>query len=141
MENCVNCGGELTDKRVNGKYKVCYADCNREYTRKKYKEHNLVLDGVTSGTTGTISELAVGIDLLSKGYDVFKSLSPNASFDIAIFRDKKFLRVEIKTGYYTILGRKIFPKGSPKKYDVLAVYFRRTKEIDYFSNGSIDNTI
>lgn len=55
--------------------------------------------GLPTGTAGTISELLVGVDLLKRGYEVFRALSPSCSCDLSILKDGCLLRVEVKTGY------------------------------------------
>jgi hypothetical protein len=52
-------------------------------------------------TTGAIGELRVSTDLLEKGFDVFRSLSPSASCDLAIIKDGAFKRVEVRTSYFS----------------------------------------
>lgn len=41
----------------------------------------------------------VAADLLAKGYEVFRAVSPSCSCDLAILRDGKLTRVEVRTGY------------------------------------------
>ncbi len=91
---------------------------------------------------GTISELMVCADLLSKGYEVFRSVSPTASFDlVAHKRNKngthKLIRIEVTTGRdtTTFIGKKGvgFGKGRhTDKYDVVAVMGKSSGTIFYF---------
>ena len=50
-------------------------------------------------STGAIQELRVCIDLMAKGYDVYRAISPSAPFDLAIWRHGKLITVEVKSGY------------------------------------------
>lgn len=52
-----------------------------------------------TGTVGAISELVVAVDLLRKGYEVFRALSVNASCDLAIIKDGVLLRIEVRTAH------------------------------------------
>jgi hypothetical protein len=55
------------------------------------------IKGLSASTIGAISELAVCADLLSKGYDVFRSVSPGAQCDLIAQKDGNLIRVEVKT--------------------------------------------
>ena len=39
------------------------------------------------GTTGAIAELVVATDLLGRGYEVFRALSPSCSGDLAVLKN------------------------------------------------------
>jgi len=72
-----------------------------------------------TGTVGAISELRVCAFLLSRGYEVFRSVSPSCSCDLAILKDGKLLRIEVRSGYRQENGRII----TSRKHiaDVLAI--------------------
>jgi len=55
--------------------------------------------GLSTGTIGAIGELMVSADLLMKGYEVFRSVSATCSCDLAILKNGKFLRIEVRSGY------------------------------------------
>jgi hypothetical protein len=76
--------------------------------------------GLPTGTVGTISELRVSILLLSQGYEVFRSLSPSCSCDLAVLRDHKLTRIDVKTGYYTPTGKVAYNRTNLRA-DVAAV--------------------
>lgn len=49
------------------------------------------------GTRGAVAELMVCADLLSKGVEVFRAVSPQATCDLAVIdKSGRFLRVEVK---------------------------------------------
>lgn len=77
---------------------------------------------MSTGTVGTIQELAVSIDLLRRGMAVFRALSHSCPFDLAVLVGAKLVRVEVTTGYYTKAGKLSSPKESKdrSKFDVLA---------------------
>jgi len=81
---------------------------------KKYKNGNC---------TGASHELLVCSDLLSKGFEVYRSVSSTGYCDLIVinFETKEILRIEVTTGTIGNLGYISFPKKDKKKYDVLAV--------------------
>jgi hypothetical protein len=78
--------------------------------------------GIPSGTVGAIAELRVAADLLGKGFEVFRALSQSCSCDLAILRDGKLVRVEVRSGYYKS-GDSTTPVVSKREHraDVLAI--------------------
>lgn len=54
---------------------------------------------LSTSTVGAIQELRVAVDLMRKGYDVFRALSPSASCDLFFIKEGKGHRVEVRTGY------------------------------------------
>ncbi len=54
-------------------------------------------------------------DLIKKGYEVFRALSPSCSCDLIAKKGSKILRIEVRTGQiYANTGRLSYPK---KKID------------------------
>lgn len=106
---CVGCGKVFTPTGRNQSY--CEPRCRREH-----QQHL----GISSGTLGAIGELQVATDLLSKGYEVFRAVSPNCSADMVIRRDGRLFVVEVKTGRRGTSGRPVYP--APKyNVDIVAV--------------------
>lgn len=101
---CIQCGKPYEPQKFNQKY--CSYECRTLSSKIKYKEFNPdTLKGKTSATTGAISELRVAVDLLAKGYDVFRALSPNCPCDLAILKENKLLRVEVRTAFISITSK------------------------------------
>ncbi len=78
--------------------------------------------GISSGDIGASYELLVSAELMQRGFDVFRNLSPNGPVDLVVYKDGKLLRVQVK--------------GSPhafdaEHYDVFAHYDRKRNEIAY----------
>ena len=71
-------------------------------------------------TRGAISELTVSANLMARGYEVFRALSPSASCDLIALKDGEVLRVEVRTGtYYEPTGSiGVSRRGD---YDLLAI--------------------
>ena len=114
---CSFCGGEFKTTRPQKKF--CSIDCRRIFTQNEYRKRNL-LSAVSSGTRGAIGELTICVDLLSKGYEVFRSVSPTSSCDLAILKDGKLLKVEVRTGYRSRSGNLMFKK-TDRGHDIYAV--------------------
>jgi hypothetical protein len=51
---------------------------------------------VPSGTVGAIAELLVSADLLSRGYHVFRAMSPSSPCDLLVMKDSLSARVEVR---------------------------------------------
>lgn len=77
-----------------------------------------------TGTTGAIHEFKVAIDLMEKGYEVFRALSPACSCDLAILKNGKLLKIEVKTTYRLRSGKIVYPKIKNPKYDILVLVIR-----------------
>jgi len=120
---CINCEEEIPARRVkyakpNAKY--CSPSCQNEYWKKKYAGQN-TLSGLSSGTVGAINELRASVDLLRRGYSVFRALSPACPCDLVLLRNGDVFRVEVTTGHNSSNGRLYYPKKDPQLYDILAV--------------------
>jgi hypothetical protein len=120
---CVNCGGEIPGHRVRrtkGAAKWCDPSCANEYRKKLYAGQNTIWN-IASGTVGAINELRVSVDLLVKGYAVFRALSPACPCDLVVLYDGRVFRVEVTTGHRSVGGNIQYPKKDNTRYDVLAV--------------------
>ncbi|HEY4710097.1 MAG TPA: hypothetical protein VIH46_08005 [Candidatus Acidoferrales bacterium] len=60
------------------------------------------------GDLGAAYELAVAADLIKRGFDVFRNLSPNGPADLLVIKSKKILRVQVKGTY---AGRYVFAQS------------------------------
>lgn len=99
---CKICGKRFTTLGLwNVKY--CSEECKNTTLPKR------ALYNVPTGTIGAIGELRVSVDLLQKGYAVFRALSPSCFCDLLISKNNKFFSVEVRTGYKIITGKIIFP--------------------------------
>lgn len=129
---CARCGTGW--KRHGGDYrrKYCSRKCREQDGLARVRAANPFLAGIPTATTGTVSELRVCVDLLSKGYEVFRAVSPSCSCDLAILRDGRLLRVEVKTCRLRIDGSQA--NGPiPHRADILARVY--PSEIRYERNG------
>ena len=108
---CIQCGKILPSNRT----KYCSYECGKLRRQEQWQNLNPAR-GKTSATTGAIGELRVAIDLLIKGYNVFRALSPSCPCDLAILKDGKLLRLEVRTGHLSITGKvyKVISKKDDK---------------------------
>jgi hypothetical protein len=90
------CGVSFKTRRVNQKFHS--VPCQTAHYNKSLGCQS-AYPGINTGTVGAISELRVSVDLLAKGYEVFRALSPACSCDLAILKDGKLLRIEVRTAY------------------------------------------
>ena len=97
---CKNCGKEITGKNSGDpRRKFCSRQCCNVYTNKKIQKLNSRNTNIPTSTVGAISELRVAVDLLDKGYEVFRALSSSCSCDLAVLKNGKLLRIEVRTAY------------------------------------------
>ena len=60
-----------------------------------------------------MSELRVAVDLLSKGYEVFRAVSPACSCDLVALREGQLpLRIEVRTANFQLNSRATMPRHS-----------------------------
>jgi hypothetical protein len=111
------CGEVIQGKYPNRKF--CTKSHKLLYEKEKSKSLS-AYPNLCTGTVGALNELKVCIDLMSKGYEVFRAVSPSCSCDLAILKNKKLIRVEVKTAYRLYTG-KIFAGGKKEKFDVKAL--------------------
>jgi len=70
---------------------------------------------------GEINEMVVCIDLIKRGYQVYRAFEPTHSFDILVIKDGKMLKIEVKTETVLPSGSRCITKDiDPAKFDVLA---------------------
>jgi len=122
VELCPICGEAIPQKRINKKAKTCSKACGKELVRQAYKLANPTR-GISPGKVGALNELIVSCDLIRRGYDVFRAVSPSCSCDLAVLgSDGEFLRIEVTTGSLNIWsGKAFYPPHDPSRYDVIAV--------------------
>ena len=82
-----------------------------------------------TGSVGASAELFVCQDLLLKGFEVFRAVSPSTSCDLILKIDKKLYRLEVKRRSFEKSWKKIISTDeiNPKKeyldYDIIAFMF------------------
>lgn len=94
--------------------------CSRKCSSSARDVHYLPGKRLPTGTVGAVNELRVATDLLLKGHEVFRSLTPNCSCDLAVIMNGELKRIEVRTGYRTNAG-KIMISNSKHRADILAI--------------------
>lgn len=140
--SCVTCG--IVFKSGSSVSKYCSQKC-----RPPRKAPNLLraFPSVPRELKGACGELHVSIDLLGKGFEVYRNISSHGSLDLVAYgKNGTLLKVEVTTGY-TLNGKLFYGKHEKHKarFDVIAVvtpttiaYFMNDKEFE--PNGRIDTT-
>jgi len=113
---CKYCLKEFTT--TNNKKLYCNDKCRVDCINSKYEKVGRN-DGLNTGTIGAINELIVCVDLMSKGCEVFRAVSPASPCDLAVLKNKKLFRVEVTSGYIKD-GKIISNKKLDDRHDVLA---------------------
>ena len=70
---------------------------------------------VSASDSGAAAELMVAADLIDRGFDVFRNLSPNGPIDLVVLAGGKLYRVQVKRG-----GGCHSPQNGPNGFDVFA---------------------
>ena len=126
---------EVCGKEFQGQihYKTCSEECRKERYRKRFGRY--ADTSISSGTVGAISEIMISADLMKKGYAVFRALSPACFCDVIAIKDKKILRVEIRTGYMAKNGKIFFPRNTHGEIDIFGIYERALNECSYYDKN------
>ncbi|MHC4952094.1 MAG: PDDEXK-like family protein, partial [Planctomycetota bacterium] len=117
--NCAVCGRQF-DSFNRAKY--CGGHCRRKAHGNLFQTWTKK-NGVSTGTVGAASELVVSLDLMLKGYDVFRALSPMCSCDLIAFANGDIYRVEVRTAHRNLFTKKIASarrSGEEEKHDIYA---------------------
>jgi len=90
----------------------CSDGCAQRARDERYNPAVQMLVG--TGTQGAIGELVVCVDLLRRGYDVYRAMSPSCPCDLVAIKDGVTYRVEVKTARYNSAGQIALRGGNPK---------------------------
>lgn len=134
---CIQCGLPYTPYVRMGicRQKYCSKKCSAEANRFDCSSGL----GLSTGTVGAIAELEISTDLLKKGYEVFRALSPSCSCDILILKNGVSRKIEVRSGSRTKTGKLIHPNKNFRA-DMWAIFVHRTKEIIYIPELPKDDT-
>ena len=100
---CVVCN-KSGQGRLGRRY--CSNEC-----RDKWNNRRSQYNGLATATVGAIQELRVAADLLKKGYEVFRALSPSCSCDLLIKKNNRSVGVEVRTAYQRKDGHLYYTKS------------------------------
>lgn len=118
---CAQCAKAIYGGRKDRKF--CDKVCAGEWAKRKWREANpkSPLAAFATGAVAEANEMRVAIDLLSRGYEVFRSAFPAQSCDMLVRFADTTMRIEVTSGNYTGSGTLVHPERDPTKYDVMAV--------------------
>lgn len=123
--DCLNCNKKFLQKVSTQKY--CKVKCSQEFQFKKIKQHNFYINKTSPSTVGAASELIASVDLLKRGYEVYRAVSPSSSSDLIIKKDNKISSVEVRTGRYTDSGKLWFPNTNMRSdYFAVVIYLNNS---------------
>lgn len=121
---CKICG-----KKFRGMYNSKY--CSKRCENINYKTYRYFsYKGLSTHIIGTISELLVVIDLLKKGYEVYRPLTPTNSADLVFEKNNNLFKIEVRTAYKTKLNQ-IKCNLSNIRASILAKVFLADNKIVY----------
>jgi len=130
---CVNCNKVYTPKVYNQKY--CSTECVSYFSSG-------TISSSSRSNTGDVSEYMVCCDLMLKMWYVYKHIGTNSPFDVFIYRDGEYYRVEIKSGRInSINGNLAFSNPKNKDYDILAVYNLDESSFHYWDKDGNDASV
>lgn len=122
MLNCVTCNQTLVKKAQK---RFCSIKCQNTYYKKRKAELNGdAIPHLTTGSYGALQELRVITDLMLKGYQVFRAVSPSSTVDLLILQSSKTYRVEVTSGMLSQQGVIYHPAKNIQRFDILAIVFR-----------------
>lgn len=117
-KTCEHCGEIYTAKVSFQKY--CSKSCrHKQFLPKKHYEN------LKTSAVGTVGELRVASDLITKGFFVFKALDPYCPCDLITMKDNELARIQVRTTY---LDRKGNLRRNAHKEDKQDVYAWVLKE-------------
>lgn len=125
LYRCTQCGTTFEQLRSNQKF--CGKACASEFQKQKWRLQNpkSPLGIVATGTTAEINEMRVTIDLLQRGFEVYRAAFQGMPCDMLIRKMEwpatQSIRVEVTTGNRTAAGTVVHPDRDAATFDVLAV--------------------
>lgn len=122
--NCLTCNKSIKDGPINKKYcnSVCYR--TEKGTCGAYK-------GLSTGTVGAIAEIKVSSDLMIRGFEVYRAMSPASSCDVLATKNNNTYTFEVRTGYRpNATLAPVYSKNNIRA-NIVAVVIHQTGEIIY----------
>jgi hypothetical protein len=117
---CKGCNIEFETTRKQQTF--CDNECRKRYWKETQALPSVARKfGLDKNVVGAIAECRVCVDLLQRGFHVFRAVSFHSPVDIVAFRgdDGPAFRIEVRTAYRR--GERLYhPPPRPGRYDVLA---------------------
>src|SRR3972149_3193615 len=129
-KQCVVCMSIFLSIQDTAKY--CSKKCLNIHLKKRCGRYGFKEQGISTGTVGAMSEILVSFDLMSKGFEVYRALSPASSCDLLAIKKGKMINFEVRTGYRGVNNGKIsYPKTNIRAKLVAVVLYDK-REVVYF---------
>lgn len=133
MNVCKCCAKELPANSKSNR-RFCDTECARQFAKALWREKNpkSELGILATNTRAEVNEMRVAIDLLAKGFEVYRAAFQGMPCDMLVVppghqyfqlpgEAKRPRRVEVTTGNYSPNGEVAHPKRNTANFDVLAV--------------------
>lgn len=129
---CKFCGKPFLGK--TNKATFCNKTCSSQYYIKlKLPHHNITANPTTIGAIG---ELFACFDLLKKGFQVFRAVSPSSDADIIAEKDNVIYRFEVRTGRYDVNNQLVYSNKKTIGKSVIVITLNDNKA-HYVTNPEI----
>lgn len=102
-KECLNCDNKFYTNKNHQVF--CEQSCRNIYYAKQWDIDGFRFE-IPSGTVGVLSEYLASIDLMKKGYEVYRAMSPASSSDLILKKNNKFISIEVRTGKLKINNEK-----------------------------------
>ena len=109
------------DAKSNRRF--CNKVCASAFAKESWRQQNpkSALGTIATGTKAEVNEMRVAIDLLEKGYEVYRAAFQGMPCDLIARQFGVYQRVEVTTGNKSPNGTVAHPKRDAATYDMLAV--------------------
>jgi len=125
-EKCAWCDTLLPAVRRSS-MRFCDKHCAAAHQQQKWRTRNpkSALGALLAGGVAEVNEMRVAIDLLQRGFEVYRAAFQGMPCDMLVRRTEwdhnQVWRVEVTTGNRTVAGSIVHPDRSKAQFDVLAV--------------------
>jgi len=104
---CPECQTLIPERRLKQGAKTCSKTCATRREKALFYYSSGVVLGIPRSTVGALSELMVCVDLMRRGYHVFRAVSYHCPCDLIVLNEEQFLRVEVRTVYRSKANGKV----------------------------------
>lgn len=105
---CRRCGQTMLN--VHGRRQYCSTKCAHGKSNTAPRVYLSRQLGLSTGQLGAVGELVASVDLIRRGYEVFRAVSPACSCDLIILKNGMLRRVEVRTAYRNVNGTITYPR-------------------------------
>ena len=118
--HCKFCNKPLSDAKIRRFAMTCDQTCWDGLQDQSRNGLKSAYQNLPTGTVGAISELRASVDLMARGFDVFRALSPTCPADLICLKDGQAITVEVRTAYWNRTHTKVVC-GRTTTADLLAL--------------------